>query len=96
MDRWAQVLPGRVRTLNYEALVADPKPHIRWLVTEACGLPWSARCLRHHETGRPIATASADQARRPIYRSSLERWRRYERHLEPLVAALGPYAPDRT
>jgi hypothetical protein len=96
MDHWAEVLPGRVRTLSYEALVADPEPQIRGLVTEACGLPWSDLCLRHHETGRPIATASADQARRPIYRSSLDRWRRYERHLAPLVAALGSYAPDRT
>jgi tetratricopeptide (TPR) repeat protein len=93
MDHWAEVLPGRVKTLSYEALVAEPEAQIRWLVTEACGLTWSPRCLRHDQTRRPIATASADQARRPIYRSSLERWRQYERHLAPLVAALGPYAP---
>jgi hypothetical protein len=79
--------------LSYEALVAEPEMQIRWLVTEACDLPWAPQCLTFHQTQRAIVTASADQARRPIYRSSLERWRRYERHLAPLVAALGPYAP---
>jgi hypothetical protein len=32
--------------------------------------------------------------RRPIYKSSLQRWRRYEKHLGPLLEALGPYAPE--
>jgi hypothetical protein len=96
MDHWEEVLPGRVKTLSYEALVSEPEAQIRWLVTEVCGLAWAPQCLRHHQTRRAIATASADQARRPIYRSSQGRWRQYERHLTPLIAALGPYAPART
>jgi hypothetical protein len=64
-------------------------------VTLACGLPWSPRCLRFHETRRAIATASAAQVRHPIHRSSQARWRRYEDHLGPLFDALGPYAPPR-
>jgi tetratricopeptide (TPR) repeat protein len=93
MDHWRAVLPGRVKTVNYEALVTDPEVRIRQLVTETCGLDWAEECVRFFETRRPVATASADQARRPIYRSSLERWRRYEPHLAPLIAALGSYAP---
>ena len=30
------------------------------------------------------------QVRQPIFRSSLARWRRYEKHLGPLIDALGP------
>ena len=37
-----------------------------------------------------VRTASVNQVRQPLYRSSLERWRRYERHLGPLIEALGP------
>lgn len=96
MEHWSAVAPARVQTLSYEALVTDPEAQIRRLVTEVCGLAWAPECLRFFETRRAVATASVDQARRPIYRSSLERWRRYEPHLAPLVAALGPYAPGRT
>jgi tetratricopeptide (TPR) repeat protein len=88
LEHWRTALPGRVVDVRYEDIVADPEATIRWLVTEACGLPWTAECLRFHETRRAVGTASVDQVRRPIFRSSVERWRRYESHLGPLLAAL--------
>ncbi|HLI65108.1 MAG TPA: sulfotransferase [Caulobacteraceae bacterium] len=93
MDHWAEVLPGRVIEVSNEALVADPPAQIRWLVTDACGLAWDDACLDFHKTPRPISTASTAQVRRPIFSTSLERWRQYEAHLGPLIEALGPYAP---
>jgi Flp pilus assembly protein TadD/LPS sulfotransferase NodH len=95
MDHWSALLPGRVIDVRHEALVADPQAQIRWLVTEACGLDWDPACLRFYETKRPVRTASVAQVRRPIFTSSIERWRRYEKHLGPLFEALGPYAPTR-
>ncbi len=92
MAHWQSVLPGRVADVVYEELVADPEGQIRRLLA-LCGLPWDERCLRSHETARPVRTASVNQVRRPIYRD-LQRWRRYERHLKPLFDALGPYAPQ--
>jgi tetratricopeptide (TPR) repeat protein len=92
MEHWAGVLPGRVVDVVYEEMVADPEPQIRRLL-EACGLPWNDACLRFYETQRPVRTASLAQVRQPIYRSSVQRWRRYEKHLGPLLEALGPYAP---
>jgi tetratricopeptide (TPR) repeat protein len=78
MAHWREVLPpDRFIEVDYEALVADPEPHTRRLV-EACGLPWDDACLAHHKNPRPIATASMWQARQPIYRTSVEKWRRYE------------------
>jgi hypothetical protein len=53
-----------------------------------CGLPWDPNCLSFHRSDRPVRTASVVQVRRPLYRSSLQRWRRYERHLGPLIQAL--------
>jgi Flp pilus assembly protein TadD len=93
MDLWREVLPGRVVDVSHEALVRDPETQIRWLVTEACGLAWDPACLDFHRTQRSVRTASVAQVRQPIFTSSLQRWRRYERHLGPLFEALGPYAP---
>ena len=94
MDHWRAVLPGRVIDVSHEALVEDPETQIRWLVTEACGLDWDPACLGFHRTQRPVRTASVAQVRQPIFTTSLQRWRRYERHLGPLLKALGPYAPS--
>jgi hypothetical protein len=41
-----------------------------------------------------VTTASHEQVRKPIYRSSLDRWKNYERHLGSLCEALSEEAPD--
>jgi hypothetical protein len=92
MAHWAAVLPGRVTDVSYEALVADPERRILALVTEAAGLAWDPAALRFHERAGGVATASAGQVRRPIYGTSVQRWRRHAARLGPLIAALGDYA----
>jgi thioredoxin-like negative regulator of GroEL len=93
MQHWRDVLPGRVIDVDHEALVADPEPQIRALL-QACGLAWDDAALRFHETSGPIRTASSVQVRQPIFTTSIDRWRRYEADLAPLLRALGPYAPQ--
>jgi hypothetical protein len=88
MAHWAEVLPLPVFKLSYEELTADQEAVSRRLV-EFCGLEWDERCLRFNETERHVRTASALQVRRPLYRTSVGRWKRYERHLAPLLEALG-------
>jgi tetratricopeptide (TPR) repeat protein len=77
--------------IQYESLVEDPETRSRLLV-EYCGLPWDVRCLRFYESGRKSRTASYDQIRQPIYKRSAQRWRNYERYLQPLFDALGTTA----
>jgi len=93
MAHWSAVLPGRVTDVAYEALVADPASRIPELVTQAAGLPWDAMTLRFHERAGGVGTASASQVRKPIYGTSVQRWRRHAQALQPLIAALGPYGP---
>jgi tetratricopeptide (TPR) repeat protein len=93
MEHWRAALGGRVIDVDHEALVADPEGQIRWLVTEACGLPWHDACLRFHEAAGAVRTASSSQVRQPIFTTSVARWRRYEAELGPLLTALGHYAP---
>ncbi len=87
MRHWAAVLPGRVLTLRYEDLVGDAETWSRRLIAFA-GLEWHPDCLRFHEKERSVRSASHWQVRQPVYRTSVERWRRYERHLAPLAEAL--------
>jgi len=95
MAHWDEVLPGRVVEVRHEALVADPDAAIRRLVTESCGLDWDDACLRFHQTRRPVRTASVAQVRKPIFKTSVARWKAYEDRLGPLFEALGRYAPKR-
>jgi tetratricopeptide (TPR) repeat protein len=78
MAHWRTVLPpDRLLDVDYEALVSDPEPQARWLIA-ACGLEWNEACLAPHLHTRTIKTASLWQARQPVYKTSVERWRRYE------------------
>jgi tetratricopeptide (TPR) repeat protein len=94
MAHWHDVLPpGRIMDVHYEELVGDLEGVARRIVSH-CGLAWDAGCLDFHRNERPINTASSVQVRRPIYRGSVGRWRKYEAILGPLLAELGPYAPE--
>jgi tetratricopeptide (TPR) repeat protein len=88
MKHWREVLEMPVLEVRYEALVQQPEPVVR-RVLEAAGLPWHAECLNFHKNRRVVHTASNEQVRRPIYRTSVGRWRNYEKHLGPLRQALG-------
>lgn len=87
MAAWAERLPDATFTLCYEELVADVERGARRLVAY-CGLPWDEACLRFHNAARPVRTASLAQVRRPVYTSSVGRWKCYEQELAPLKAVL--------
>ncbi len=88
MTHWRSVLPpGAMLDVSYEDVVEDLEGQARRLI-EYCGLPWDDRCLSFHKSSRPVKTASAVQVRQPLYRGSLQRWRRYEASLGPLIEAL--------
>src|SRR5581483_3548811 len=86
MAHWAKVLPFQVYTMRYEELTADQEGQTRRLL-DYCGLEWDERCLRFTEAERSVKTASILQVRQPMYRSSVGRWRRYQKHLQPLLEA---------
>ena len=88
MEHWRTVLPeGVMTTIVYEDVVADTEKAARGLI-DFLGLPWNDACLSFHKSDRPVKTASVAQVRRPIYKSSVERWRKYGPGLQPLIDAL--------
>lgn len=92
MDHWHKVLPIEIFDLRYEDMVADHEGMARKLI-EYCGLEWEDACLAFDKTERKVKTASLLQVRKPIYGSSVSKWRRYETQLQPLYDALGDRAP---
>lgn len=88
MAFWEDAFPGRVVTVSYEALVADPETEARKLV-QAAGLEWSDKCLDLAASERVVNTASAQQVKKDIYRSAVDRWERYMPAIEPLIRRLG-------
>jgi tetratricopeptide (TPR) repeat protein len=89
MAHWRTVLPeDAMIDVRYEEVVDDIEGQARRLIA-FCGLDWDDACLAFHKRVGTVRTASAFQVRQPIYRRSMERWRNYEKHLAPLIAALG-------
>ncbi len=88
MDYWADLMGDSLYHIQYENLIADQKGETEKLLAY-CGLEWDEACMSFYETKRAVRTASTDQVRRPIYKSSLEAWRTYEEELKPLNAVLG-------
>ena len=84
VTHWRAVLPaGIMLDVPYESLVAEQDLWSRRII-DFIGLDWDERCLNFHKTERTVATASQWQVRQKIYKSSVERWRNYEKFIGPL------------
>lgn len=95
MQHWRSVLPeGAFLDVRYEDIVSDQEAQSRRLI-EYCGLEWDDACLDFQNSKRGVKTASMVQVRQPIYQSSVQRWRKYEKSLGPLLDALGEAGPGR-
>jgi hypothetical protein len=92
MTHWRDVLPGRFLDVPYEETVGDIEATARRVIAW-CGLPWDPRCLDFQKNQRRVATLSIIQVRQPVYTSSVDRWRNYEKYLGPLRQELGDLAP---
>jgi tetratricopeptide (TPR) repeat protein len=91
---WRATLPPDVLLeINYEDIVTDQSAASRRLISFV-GLPWDDEVLRFHASPAPSATASAVQVRRPIYSSSVGKWRHHAERLAPLRARLARELPE--
>ncbi len=93
MEHWRAVLPPEAMLeVQYEDVIGDLENQARRIIAY-CGLEWDDACLAFHTAARPVWTASATQVRRPLYSSSVGRWRPYKDMLRPLLEVLE--TPDR-
>jgi hypothetical protein len=96
MAYWKALLPAeRFLDVRYEDVVADIEGQTRRMLA-FLALDFDPACLDFTRTQRPVVTASAAQIRRPLYASSVGRWRPAPEQLKPLLEGLGPYARSAT
>ena len=88
MMHWREVIPIPIYDCVYEELIGAFEKSAEAMVS-FLGLEWDPNCLNYYQQDRPVRTASLWQVRQPLYDTSLERWRHYEKHLGPLKDALG-------
>ncbi len=84
MHHWHQLFPGEILEINYEDVVDDLEGSARRML-DYIGVEWQPQVLSFNELDRTVKTASVWQVRQPIYKSSKAKWKRYEKHLAPLI-----------
>jgi tetratricopeptide (TPR) repeat protein len=84
VDHWKTLTSVRWLDFPYESLIANPEAQARALINYV-GLDWDPNCLNFHETKRFVRTASQSQVREPIYKTSVAKWRNYEREMAPFL-----------
>jgi len=87
MNHWKDLFPGEILTVQYEELVADQEKVSKQMI-DHLDLEWDEKCLDFHNNDRNVMTPSNMQVRKPIYANSINRWKHYEKHLQPLITAL--------
>lgn len=87
MAHWNELFPAEIMTVQYEDLVKNLEESSRRII-DHIRVNWDDVCLDFHENRRAVRTASSSQVRRPLYNSSINRWRHYEKHLAPLEVIL--------
>ena len=87
------MLPIKIHDVFYEELVSNPQK-VGMEIAEAAGLEWSETALDQTRSKKDVATASQWQVREKIYDTSVQKWKRYEKHMQPLADELRNLAND--
>jgi len=90
MEYWKEVLPIPILDVRYEDLVADQEQKSREIISYL-GLEWDPACLEFHKQKKAAMTMSSIQVRKPMNASSIARWKRYEKYIQPLEKGLGEH-----
>ena len=68
--------------------INDQEKEVRSLL-KFCDLDFDPQCLNHHKSKKtPIRTVSVNQARKPIYSSSINKNQFYEKNLNEMFSLL--------
>jgi len=87
MKHWREVFPDAFIDVDYEVLVLRPEETIRRVI-EYVEIPYHEDCLKFYLKERPVRTASQEQVRNPIYKTSIGRWKRFEKYFAPVFETL--------
>lgn len=89
MEHLQETLGVKMHEAVYEETTANPEESIRSMLDHV-GLSFNQACMEFHKSKKSVHTASASQIRQPMYTSSSQRWKNYEKHIGALIEKLGP------
>ena len=77
---WYDLMKEFIYEINYEKLIKDPEGQIKELLN-FCNLSLEQDCLNFYKNKKNVSTASINQVRQPIYKSSSKSFAKYENYL---------------
>jgi tetratricopeptide (TPR) repeat protein len=90
MQHWRDVMPERVFDIDYDEMVQAPEAQARRIAAH-CGLDFREDMLHVERRSGMVATASSNQVRQGILKNRGGAWKRYERHLAPMLERLAAH-----
>ena len=91
MQHWKAVLPKNfICDVPYEDLVNKIEKESKRM-TDFIGVEWEPSSLKFYENKRTVTTPSKMQVNKPIYNTSIARWKKFAKHLKPLYEIVKPY-----
>jgi tetratricopeptide (TPR) repeat protein len=83
MNFWKNYAPGLIYDAQYEKIINNSEEEIKEII-KFCELPWEDNCLSFYKNKTPIKTMSTAQARKPIYKSSINSFDKFAPFLKEL------------
>ena len=87
MNFWKKKYPISLIEIDYDKFVLDYEKNSKLLIKKL-GLNWEDKILRFHENNRAVETNSLLQVRSKVYQGSSKNWKKYEKHLLPIMEIL--------
>ena len=83
MQFWNLTLKDTILNINYEDLIDDPKLNIKTML-DFCNLKFEENCLKFEENKNAVRTLSVSQVRLPLYKGSINSYKKHEKDLSKL------------
>ncbi len=87
MNFWNNLFGNSILNIKYEDLILKSEIKIKELIN-FCNLDWEKACLDFHKNNNPIKTVSFNQANKPIFKSSIGKYKIFEKELKTLFSKL--------
>ena len=88
-------LPQPWLQVRYEDVVKDLEGQARRCL-QALGLPWDASVMDYRErlAGKAVRSPSYEAVSRPVFKTAIGRWKKYEWYFEPVLPVLEPFVRE--
>ena len=87
MNFWREKYPMSLIEVDYDKFVLDYETNSKSVIAKI-GLNWENQILKFYENNRAVETNSLLQVRSKVYQDSSQKWKKYEKHLKPIMDIL--------